>query len=51
MWLINVISFPHGGDDFHAKIARTEQEVITLVEAGFEFVCDMNGAKLFKKRK
>jgi integrase len=48
---LETISFPHGGDDFHAKIARTEQEAIKLIEAGFEFVCDMSGAKLFRKRK
>jgi integrase len=45
------ISFPHGSDDFHAKIARTEKETIELVEAGFDFVCDINDAKLFRKRK
>jgi hypothetical protein len=45
------ISFPHDGDDFHAKIARTEKEAIELIEAGFDFVCDMDGAKLFRKRK
>lgn len=48
---LETISFPHGGDDYHAKIARTEQEAIKLVEAGFEFVCDIDGAKLFRKRK
>jgi integrase len=32
---LETISFPHGGDDFHAKIARTEQEAIKLIEADF----------------
>ena len=43
------ISFPHGGDDYHAKAARTETEALKLIEAGFEYVCSMGEAKLFRK--
>jgi hypothetical protein len=32
-------------------VARTEDEVCTLVESGFEYVCDFGEAKVFKKRK
>jgi len=45
------ISFPHGGDDYHAKTARTETEALKLIEAGFEYVCTIGEAKLFRKRK
>jgi len=39
-------------DDEHtAKVAHSEKEVCQLVEAGFEYVCDHNGNKVFKKRK
>ena len=38
-------------EDFIAKIASSEKEICKLVEAGFEFVCDYNGNKVFKKRK
>lgn len=37
--------------DYTAKVAKTENEACTLIEAGFEFVCDFNGHKLFRKRK
>ena len=38
-------------DDFAAAVAHSEEEACKLVEAGFEFVCDFNGNKIFKKRK
>lgn len=31
--------------------AKTEAEACVLIEAGFEFVCDFNGHKIFKKKK
>jgi hypothetical protein len=43
--------YPNGGDDYHSKAARTEAEALSLIEAGFEYVCDFEGAKLFRKRK
>lgn len=45
------ISYTHGGDDYHAKTARTETEALKLIEAGFEYVCTIEEAKLFRKRK
>lgn len=38
-------------DDYVAKIAHDELEVCKLVEAGFEYVCDFGGNKVFRKRK
>ena len=38
-------------DDYTAKIAHSEQEVCQLIESGFEFVCDYEGNKVFRKRK
>jgi len=38
-------------DEYVAKVARTEEEICELVEAGFEYVCEHNGAKIFRKRK
>jgi integrase len=37
--------------DYVSKVAKTEGEACTFIEAGFEFVCDFNGNKLFRKRK
>ena len=44
-----LISF--GGDEYVAKVAHTEEEACKLVEAGFDYVCDFNGSKIFRKRK
>ena len=38
-------------DEFTARVAHSEKEACELVEAGFEYVCDFNGNKLFRKRK
>jgi hypothetical protein len=38
-------------DDFHVKVAATIEEACKLLETGFEFVTDMDGKKLFRKRK
>ena len=38
-------------DEFAAKIAHSEEEACQLIEVGFEYVCDFNGSKLFRKRK
>lgn len=38
-------------DEFICKVARTVDEARQLIEAGFEYVCDINGVKLFRKRK
>ena len=38
-------------DDFSARIAHSEKEACELIEAGFDFVCEFNENKLFRKRK
>ncbi|MGC9345653.1 MAG: hypothetical protein ACP5ER_02515 [Candidatus Bathyarchaeales archaeon] len=38
-------------DQFTCKIARTLKEAESLIEAGFDYVTDMDGVKLFRKRK
>ena len=40
-----------GECEYISKIARTEKEICSLIEAGFEFVTEFQGAKFFKKRK
>ncbi len=40
-----------GEDEYICKIASTIEEAKQLIEAGFEYVCDIEGAKLFRKRK
>jgi hypothetical protein len=38
-------------DEWTCKTASTVEEVTQLVEAGFQYVTDMDGLKIFKKRK
>ena len=45
-----LIDFPED-DEFVCKVATTVQEASQLIENGFEYVCAMDDAKLFRKRK
>jgi len=36
---------------FHSAVAESVEEAQKLVEAGFEYVCDFEDTKLFRKRK
>lgn len=38
-------------DDFPLATAKSIEEGQKLIEAGFEYVCDFDDVKLFKKRK
>lgn len=38
-------------DEFHVKAAANIEEACRLLEVGFEYVTDMEGKKLFRKRK
>jgi integrase len=37
--------------DYVSKVAKTETDACSLIEAGLEFVCDFDGNKIFKKQK
>lgn len=43
--------FQKKNDAFTCKVAGDLEEVKALIEAGFEYVCELNGVKLFRKRK
>ncbi|MEM3728373.1 MAG: site-specific integrase [Candidatus Bathyarchaeia archaeon] len=49
--LIYTQLIPSNEDDFICKAATTVEEAKQLIEAGFEYVCDIEGIKLFRKRK
>lgn len=38
-------------DEYHSATAKTVEKAKQLIEGGFEYVCDMEGIKLFRKRK
>ena len=41
----------HDNDQFTVRVAETVEEACELVEAGFEYVTDVDEKKLFRKRK
>jgi integrase len=43
--------FNENNQEFHVVAATTIEEACKLLEAGFEYVTDMEGKKLFRKRK
>ena len=43
--------FQEAPEDFYSATAKTVPEACKLVEAGFEYVCDFDGMKVFRKRK
>ena len=38
-------------DDYVSRVAKTIDETCQLIEAGFEYVCEMEDVKIFRKRK
>jgi len=38
-------------DEYHSATAKTVEKAKQPIEGGFEYVCDMEGIKLFRKRK
>jgi integrase len=46
------VCYPAGGEEYTGKVAKTEAEKLSLIEAGFEFVsADPDGTQYFRKRK
>jgi len=40
-----------GQDEYTSKVAKTQREACVLADAGFGYVCDFDGNKIFRKRK
>ena len=38
-------------DDFICKVAKTPNEVKKLIESGFQYVCEQEDLKFFRRRK
>lgn len=43
--------FKETNDEFTVRATSSVEEACKFIEVGFEYVCDMNGKKLFRKRK
>lgn len=49
LWYVHLINFDK--EEYICKCARDISEASELIESGFEFVTEMQGIKLFRKRK
>jgi integrase len=38
-------------EEFTSKVASNEQDICKLIESGFDYICDFEGKKFFRKRK
>ena len=38
-------------DDYHVRVAKTQEEITQLLETGFEYVLQKDGLAFFRKRK
>ena len=51
----NTLVYTHlvnfASEEFTCKVAKTVDEATALIESGFEYVTEMDGVKLFRKRK
>jgi hypothetical protein len=45
------VFFCESTEEYTVKVASTIEESCKLVEVGFEFVTEMEGKKIFRKRK
>jgi len=43
--------FQAQNNEFTVKVAKTLDDACSLVEGGFDYVADMDGSKIFRKRK
>jgi hypothetical protein len=41
---------PRGEEEFTCKTAKTVAEATALIEAGFQYITEMEGLKIFKKK-
>jgi hypothetical protein len=41
----------NGSEEFYSATAKTVEKAAKLVEQGFDYICDLDGVKLFRKRK
>jgi len=40
-----------GEQDYISKVAKTEKEICALIEQGFEYITEFEGARIFRKAK
>jgi len=43
--------FQNSADEFHVKVAQNLDEACKLLEVGFEYMTEIDGAQIFRKRK
>ncbi len=51
IYYAKVVFQQKGKEEWNVKAAKTVQEATDLIGVGFEYVTDVEGFKLFRKRK
>jgi len=51
MHYLRAITLTNGDEDYVCKVAKTIEEAKQLIENGFQYVTEIDGTKLFKKRR
>jgi hypothetical protein len=49
--LLYIQLVPFQEDEWVCSVAKTVEEAKALIESGFEYVTEVDGVKLFRKRK
>lgn len=49
--IVTFSAFPTPAQEYVSKVAKTETDACALIDASFEYVCDYEGHKIFRKRK
>lgn len=48
---LDVACYPKSNDNYVSTVARTEQEICSCIESGFEYVCDFSGSQDLQETK
>ena len=43
--------YPNKNGEYYSEVAKTEKDICSLIEAGFEYVCDFEDGEIFRKPK
>jgi len=44
------VVFKETTDEVTVRVAKSPEEIKALLEVGFEYICEIQGTKLFRKR-
>jgi len=48
---LEIACYPNKTEDYMSRVAKTEQEICSLIDGGFKYVCDFQDAKIFRNSR